>query len=324
MESRAVGFTYVLSNPAMPGIVKVNYTNTLTEDHIAKLYSPDVPLPYIVEFEALTSFPKKVKERAHAMLDWQRVAPGRDFFRSAPHLAVEAVRDALLEQAGLDVWRTGKVHQVRDGEQVAVSAAAGDVFVVLAYPSRDAERAEPVDLWRAHADGDLLELMAGDAAYVAGLGDYGGRADLALTLGQDPGAARPNGDVTGRERLAPGDRLLWVRPAPDGQPGLRTAFEFTGYCHAVRRTWEPGAADGRPLSVPYPVVAEQPECVVQAITDALAEVLAGGAERRRAVEEVSAFLGVPRNRVYRLALTQFDGQGQLDGPGQLDGQGQND
>jgi 16S rRNA (cytidine1402-2'-O)-methyltransferase len=44
----------------------------------------------------------------------------------------------------------------------------------------------------------------------------------------------------------------------------------------------------------------------QAITDALAEALAGGAERRRAVEEVSASLGAPRNRVYRLAHGQPD------------------
>jgi hypothetical protein len=284
MESRAVGFTYVLSNPAMPGIVKVNYTNTLSEDHIAKLYSSDVPLPYVVEFEALTSFPVKVNKRAHAMLDWQRVAPGRDFFRAAPHLAVEALRDALAEQAGLAAWDSGKVHQVREGERVAVSAQAGDMFVVLAYPHRDAERAEPVDLWQAHADGDLLELMAGDGAYVAGLGDYGGRSELAATvgpagsaggsLGAGPGggATRPNGDVVGRERLVPGNRLLWVRPTPAGEPGLRTAFEFGGYCQAVRRTWDPGAATagGATLRLGYPDVAEQPECVVRAITDALA------------------------------------------------------
>jgi hypothetical protein len=273
MESRTVGFAYVLSNPAMPGLVKVNYTNTLTEDHITKLYSEDVPLPYSVEFEALTSFPKKVNARAHAMLEWQRLVPGRDFFRTQPHLAVEAVRDALAEQAGLDAWSSGKVHQVRAGERIAVSVAAGDLFVVLAYPARDAERAEPVDLWRAHADGDLLELMAGDGAYVAGLGDYGGRSDLGQGPGQEPSAVRPNGDVTGRERLVPGDRLLWVRPAPDGQPGARTAFEFSSYCHAVRRTWDavpPAAAGSSPLSVPFPVVAEQPECVVQAIADALA------------------------------------------------------
>lgn len=42
------------------------------------------------------------------------------------------------------------------------------------------------------------------------------------------------------------------------------------------------------------------------ITDALADLLSDGAERRTAVEEVSASLGVPRNRVYRLALGRAD------------------
>lgn len=49
-----------------------------------------------------------------------------------------------------------------------------------------------------------------------------------------------------------------------------------------------------------------------AITEALAEALAGGAERRTAVEEVSASLGAPRNRVYRLALSNSERQGQND------------
>lgn len=44
----------------------------------------------------------------------------------------------------------------------------------------------------------------------------------------------------------------------------------------------------------------------QTISEALSDLLAEGAERRRAVEEVSASLGVPRNRVYRLALSQAD------------------
>lgn len=271
MASRAVGFTYVLSNPAMPGMVKVGYTTALAEDHVKELYSTAVPLPYVVEFDALTSYPDEVKARAHKMLDWHRVAKDRDFFRVAPNLAIEAVRDALLDEAGLAAWNSGKVHQVRDGDRVALTAARGDKFVVLAYPSREAERAEPVDLWEACADGDLLELMAGDAGYVSGLGDYDARAELDPVPYADHGAARPNGEVTGRERLVPGDRLLWLRHLTEGSVCMRAAFEFGAFCQVVRRTWEPGAAaDGSPPRLDYLAGDEQPECVVQATKDALA------------------------------------------------------
>jgi len=47
----------------------------------------------------------------------------------------------------------------------------------------------------------------------------------------------------------------------------------------------------------------------EAITDALSDLLAEGTERRTAVEEVSASLGVPRNRVYRLALARSEDPG---------------
>ena len=107
MESRTVGFTYVLSNPAMPGMAKVGYTTTLAEDRAKELHPTTVPLPYAVEFEAPTSFPQEVRTRAHQMLGSQRVAQDREFFWVTPGLAIEAVRDALLDVAGLEVTLAG-------------------------------------------------------------------------------------------------------------------------------------------------------------------------------------------------------------------------
>ena len=262
MARRTVGFTYVLSNPAMPGMVKVGYMTALAEERNREFNSTDVPLPYVVEFGALTSFPDQVTARAHQMLDWQRVAKDREFFQGAPHLAVEAVRDALLDAAGLEAWRSGKVHQVRDGDRLALTVREGDVFVVLAYPSLLAERAVPLDLWQAHSDGDLLELTAGDMTELSGgeAGQY-----------EDRDEAQPLGVMNGRERLVPGDRLLWLRPSPDGRTCVRTAFELGAYCQVVSRTWEPKVtADGMPLLLAFPTADEQPECVIQSTRDALA------------------------------------------------------
>jgi len=261
MARRAVGFSYVLSNPAMPGMVKVGYTTAQGEARDKELNSTAVPLPYTVEFGALTSFPREVTTRAHQMLDARRVAPDREFFQVAAHLAVEAVRDALLDAAGLETWRSGKVHLIRDGDRIALTVRAGDVFVVLAYPSLVAEAAVPLDLWQAHSDGDLLELTAAAATGTSG---HAGE-------GADRDEARPDGVVNGRERLVPGDRLLWLRPSPDGQACERTAFELSAYCQVVSRTWEPKAtADGMPLLLAFPTADEQPHCVIESTRDALA------------------------------------------------------
>jgi hypothetical protein len=262
MARRTVGFTYVLSNPAMPGMVKVGYTTAQAEGIDKELNSTTVPLPYAVAFGALTSFPVEVKARAHQMLDWHRVAKDREFFQVAPHLATEAVRDALLDAAGLEAWSSGKVHQLRDGDRIALTVREGDMFVVLAYPSLLAERAVPLDLWQAHSDGDVLELTAADAA---------GPSDEAPPGEAPPGEAPPGGVVNGRERLVPGDRLLWLRPSPDGRACVRTAFEFSAGCQVVSRTWEPKVtADGMPLLLAFPTAEEQPECVIQSTLDALA------------------------------------------------------
>ena len=284
MAHRTVGFTYVLSNPAMPGMVKVGYTTALAEDRNKELNSTDVPLPYAVEFGALTSFPEEVKARSYKILDWHRVSKDRTFFQVAPHLAIEAVRDALLDAAGLEAWSSGKVHQVRDKDRIALTVREGDIFVVLAYPSLQAERAVPLDLWQAHSDGDLLELMATDAATdmptdmetdmatdPAALESPDTEAEPDTSLYEDRDEALPNGVMNGRERLVPGDRLLWLRPSPDGQTCVRTAFEFNAYCQVVSRTWEPKVTmDGMPLLLAFPTAEEQPECVIKSTLDALA------------------------------------------------------
>ena len=273
MACRTVGFTYVLSNPAIPGMVRVGHTTA--HDLGKELNSTAVPLPYVVEFGALTSFPVEVKARAHQMLDWHRVAKDREFFQVAPHLATEAVRDALLDAAGLEAWSSGQVHQVRDGDRIALTVREGDVFVVLAYPSLLAERAVPLDLWQAHSDGDVLELTAD----TAGLSDEA-RPGEARPDAAPPDEAPPDGVMNGRERLVPGDRLLWLRPSQPSQPGRpspdgrrceRTAFEFSAGCQVVSRTWEPKVtADGMPLLLAFPTADEQPECVIQSTLDALA------------------------------------------------------
>lgn len=82
MPKYTVGFTYVLSNAAMPGMVKVGWTGDLGEDRAKKLRTTGVPLPFTVEFVAETSFPEQVEAvlRAGHLRD-HRPLPGHQ-----PHL----------------------------------------------------------------------------------------------------------------------------------------------------------------------------------------------------------------------------------------------
>jgi len=205
------------------------------------------------------------------MLASDRVSKDREFFRVSPLHAVESVRDALLDVAGIDAWSSGEIHRVRHGDRIALTVREGDIFVVLAYPALMSNRARPLDLRQAHADGDLLELMgvAGPGS-VAGISDYDADAELDPVPYLDRAETRPNGMMNGRERLVTGDRVLWVRPTAEGSLCGKAVFEVDDYCQVVSRTWDPKLTpDGWPLLLEYPTADEQPECVIRATLDAL-------------------------------------------------------
>ena len=64
----AVGFVYVLTNPALPDRVRVGRTDLLPEDRAKDLYATGVPEAFEVAFIAMTSRPVAVEHRAHDLL----------------------------------------------------------------------------------------------------------------------------------------------------------------------------------------------------------------------------------------------------------------
>ncbi len=174
------------------------------------------------------------------MLAEHQVSADREFFRVPPHSAIEAVRDALLDAASIDAWQSEEPHGIRHDDRIALTTKAGDVFVVIAYPEREAKRALPLDLWTSHADGDLLEVFgAPERRYVAGLSDYDRGAEIDPVPFLDRAGKRPNGAINGRERVVPGDRVLWFRPMAEGLSCKMIMFEIEDYCQVISRTWSP-------------------------------------------------------------------------------------
>ena len=80
------GYSYCLSNPSYPGLLKIGMTKTpeRTPDMRAKeLFKTGVPTPFKVEFAILVSDPKKKEDALHLLLEQytERVYPKREFFR---------------------------------------------------------------------------------------------------------------------------------------------------------------------------------------------------------------------------------------------------
>ena len=101
------GIVYVLTNPAMPGMVKIGKTGRQVETRLSDLYSTGVPLPFECEYAAKVEDMDRVERAFHKAFGPNRVNPKREFFSIQPEqaiallelMAVENLTPALQEEA---------------------------------------------------------------------------------------------------------------------------------------------------------------------------------------------------------------------------------
>jgi hypothetical protein len=87
------GIVYVLTNPAMPGIVKIGKTSRGSVDaRLNELYSTGVPVPFECAFAGRVSDESKVEKAFHLAFGPYRLNPKREFFQIEAEQAI-----ALLE-----------------------------------------------------------------------------------------------------------------------------------------------------------------------------------------------------------------------------------
>lgn len=89
------GFVYILSNPSMPGLLKIGKTTRDVGQRASELWQTGVPTPFVVEREFYSPNCDELEARAHEEFSEFRVSQGREFFRSNP-AEVELVLCKLL------------------------------------------------------------------------------------------------------------------------------------------------------------------------------------------------------------------------------------
>ncbi len=87
----SAGMIYVLTNPGMPGIVKVGRTSQPIEVRVAQLSgATGVPYPFEVVRARPTVDCHEAEERAHGFLEFWRVSERREFFEVPIFMAIMA------------------------------------------------------------------------------------------------------------------------------------------------------------------------------------------------------------------------------------------
>lgn len=96
------GYVYVLTNPAMPGYVKIGRTTGDVHARAAQLFSTGVPLPFQVAASFLSPDCAILEAECHKRLEGHRVDTGREFFSVSISQAIDCVENAHMEQ--IDEW----------------------------------------------------------------------------------------------------------------------------------------------------------------------------------------------------------------------------
>lgn len=92
----ACGFVYVLTNRAMPGLVKIGFSTRSPEERAVELSTTGVPFPFQVAYSASVDYPAEAEAAIHAALDKRRASSEREFFRVSVEDAVRVIEEACL------------------------------------------------------------------------------------------------------------------------------------------------------------------------------------------------------------------------------------
>lgn len=107
-----IGFVYVMTNPAMPGIVKVGMTDRSPHARAVELSAgTSVPYPFVVEYYAEVCSPREVEADFHEAMTDFRINEKREFFSMPVEQAICEISLGVMGMRGiLSCWHSDKYH----------------------------------------------------------------------------------------------------------------------------------------------------------------------------------------------------------------------
>src|SRR5690349_3685288 len=96
--SPAPGIVYILTNPAIPNMIKIGMSNAEdVKSRMAQLYTSGVPLPFDCVYAARVPNCERVEKALHIAFGPNRINPRREFFEVDPAQAIAIIRLMELE-----------------------------------------------------------------------------------------------------------------------------------------------------------------------------------------------------------------------------------
>lgn len=104
-------YLYILSNPSMPGLIKIGKTKTHPNQRMTELHSTGVPTPFDLEFSVEIDNCDTCEKIAHNALQKYRLSENREFFKISVANALKLI---------LPVIGNYKIHEVKSAHDIEV------------------------------------------------------------------------------------------------------------------------------------------------------------------------------------------------------------
>ena len=162
---------YVLTNPAMRGLVKIGCTtNEDANIRIGQLYTTGVPVPFTLEFACRVENAKEVERALHLAFGPDRINPQREFFSIDPEQAIailrllhteDATSEIIQQPSALDAQSEVAAEELRSKrpqlnfEEMGIPVGSilqsvhSDVTVIVVGPKKVRLEEEPMSLTKA-------------------------------------------------------------------------------------------------------------------------------------------------------------------------------
>jgi len=107
MTKQTPQIVYVLTNPAMPGLIKIGKTTQLEiQERMKQLYSTGVPVPFDCAFACQVKDASEVEKALHFAFGKNQINPNREFFKIEPERVIAILRLLKVDEITTQVEKT--------------------------------------------------------------------------------------------------------------------------------------------------------------------------------------------------------------------------
>ena len=164
---------YVLTNPAMPGLVKIGKTSQLeVEDRMKQLYGTGVPVPFDCAFACQVKDATEVERALHFAFGTNRINPNREFFKIEAERVIAILRllkvDEMTTQFEKSLESDVPAADIQSAQELKKSRRPRMNFHELGIPTgsvlmsteQPTTSATVVDERKVQFDGEMCSLTA--------------------------------------------------------------------------------------------------------------------------------------------------------------------